>query len=111
MSTEQHATIDVVAHDPKNDRALLAMTETRSWSEDTPKVLFDIQEKLNTYIGYVAQGKLACDYPQLSEKKVEFRLICAERPPDEVIATLRAWKEEVLAPREIAWSVSVLPAQ
>jgi len=111
MSTEQHSVVNIVAHDPKSDRALPAMTETRSWSEGSKKLLFDIQEKLNTYIGYVAQGQLTRDYPQLSAKKVEFRLICSERPPDEVIATLRDWKEEALTPRDIIWSVSVLPAK
>ena len=63
MSTQRHSIIDVVTHDPKSDRALLAMTETRSWLVGAPKLLFDIQEKLNTYIAYVAQGQLARDYP------------------------------------------------
>jgi hypothetical protein len=109
MSTEQHSTIDIVAHDPKSDHALLAMTETRSWNEGSPKLLFDIQEKLNTYIGYVAQGRLVRDYPDLAKKTVEFRLICADAPPPEVIETLRSWKEEALVSRGISWSVTVLP--
>ena len=85
------------------------MTETRSWLVGAPKLLFDIQEKLNTYIAYVVQGRLVREYPQPKEKKVEFRLICSERPPDAVIETLRSWKEEALTPREITWSVAVLP--
>jgi hypothetical protein len=109
MSTQQHSVIDVVAHDPRSDAALLAMTETRSWSEGAEKLLFDIQEKLNTYISYVAEGQLTRDYPRLEGKKVEFRLICAERPPEEVITTLRAWKEEALTPLSITWSVTILP--
>ncbi len=111
MSTEHHSIVDIVAHEPKRESAVLAMTETRRWSEGPEKLLFDIQEKLNTYIGYVAEGQLTRDYPSLEGKKIEFRLICTEPPPEEVIATLRAWKDEVLTPRAIEWSVSVLPAK
>jgi hypothetical protein len=108
---QRHSVVDVVAHDPKSGRALLAMTETRSWSEGVDALLFDLHEKLNTYVGYVAEGQLVRDYPRLEGKEVEFRLICSERPPEKVIATLRAWKEEVLDPRGITWSVTVLPDQ
>jgi hypothetical protein len=106
---QRHSIIDAVAHDPKTDCAVLAMTETRSWKEGREELLFDIQEKLNTYIAYVTQGQLVRDYPRLEKKKVEFRLICSEALPPDVIDTLRNWKEEVLVPREISWSVSVLP--
>jgi hypothetical protein len=108
---QRHSIVDAVAHDPKTDRAILAMSETRSWSDGREALLFDIQEKLNAYIAYVDQGQLVRDYPRLEKKKVEFRLICSEAIPQEVIGTLREWKEAVLVPREIAWSVTVLPVR
>ena len=108
---QRHSIIDAVAHDPKTDRAVLAMTETRPWKEGSKELLFDIQEKLNTYIAYVVQGQLVRDYPRLEKKKVEFRLISSEAIPADIIDALRQWKKEVLEPRDISWSVSVLPAR
>jgi hypothetical protein len=108
---QRHSEIDVVAHDPKSDSAILGMTESRPWDEKREALLFDIQEKLNTYIAYVVQGQLVRDYPQLEKKKVEFRLFCSEAPPPDIVETLRSWKEEALTPRGITWTIRVLPAK
>lgn len=104
---QRHGVIDHVAHDPRSDSVILAMVESRPWDEKE-KMLFDLQEKLNVYIGYVVQGRLVQDYPQLEKKKVEIRYMPSFVPPPEVDARMSAWRDEYLTPRGIAWSVRVL---
>jgi hypothetical protein len=69
----EHRKIDLVAHDSKSDRVILAMIEERPWGE-RGELLPDLQEKLNTYLGYVFGGQLAKDYPAMKDKKVSFLL-------------------------------------
>jgi hypothetical protein len=99
--------IDIVGFDRKRDRAILSLIETRQWGDDD-KTLFDLQEKLNTYIGYVEQGRLVEDYPQLRGKVIEFRLqtMFPLRPRDEEF--IESVRQEHLQPRGIEWKVELI---
>jgi hypothetical protein len=70
---QKHQQIDVVSHDPKTDRVVLSLVETRSWGEHGA-LLPDLQEKVNAYLNYVEGGQLWRDYPAMKGKKVAFRL-------------------------------------
>lgn len=81
MTTQDHATIDLVGFDRRTDTVLLVMVEPRSWGSQG-LLLPDIQEKVNTYLVYVMDGQLVADYPIAAGKQVRFELRCSE-PPDE----------------------------
>jgi hypothetical protein len=105
---QRHAEIDRVAFDPKSQTVQLVMIETREW-HDHDRMLYDFQEKLNTYIGYVESGKLARDFPDLKGKTVTFRLFASHPIPSEVRGTLKSWKDQFLTPRRIEWIVTIAP--
>ena len=104
---QRHDKIDIIAFDRKGDKVVLSLIETREWGEDD-KALFDLQEKLNTYIGYVDQGRLIEDYPNMRDKPVEFRLqtVFPLRSRDkEFIEEVR---REHLTPRGIEWKTEMI---
>jgi len=105
--SQRHDKIDLVGLDRQRDRVILSIVETRPWSDDD-RTLFDLQEKLNTYIGYVEQGRLVADYPQTRGKTVEFRLQTAFplRARDEEF--IEEARREHLTPRGIEWKTEML---
>lgn len=105
--SQQHDKIDLVGLDRQRDRVILSIVETRPWNDDD-RTLFDLQEKLNTYIGYVEQGRLVADYPQTRGRTVEFRLQTTFplRPRDEEF--IEEVRREHLTPRGIEWKTEIL---
>ncbi len=79
MAVQDLNSIDIVAHDPKTDEIILVMVETREWG-DWGALLPELQAKLNTYVGYVLDGRLVCDYPAYSIKQIRIELR-TEYPP------------------------------
>jgi hypothetical protein len=55
------------------------MVEDRPWGADLDQVT-QLQEKINTYAGYVLDGRLAQQYPETADGSVRIRLDCAEAP-------------------------------
>lgn len=104
---QKHQQIDVVSHDPRTDRVVLSLVETRPWGEQG-KLLPDFQEKLNTYLAYVEGGQLWRDYPAMTGKKVAFCLHAQfppTQPEEDFIAIV---KRKYLDPRDILWSRATL---
>jgi hypothetical protein len=104
---QNHQQIDFVALDPKSDRVILVMIETRSWG-DRGALLPDFQEKLNTYLGYVLQGQLAKDYPTMKDKKVRFLLQAKFPLGEREVKFIEIVRKEHLEPRDIEWAVLAL---
>ncbi len=72
--------IDLITYLAKADTVELLMIETRSWDLSTPLQGLQIEEKLNSYLGYILDGYLAKDYPQYAGKQVTIALDCPELP-------------------------------
>ncbi len=73
MSVQETNVIDFVTYNPKQDRVMLVMVETRDWG-NTGALLPELQQKLNTYVGYAIDGRLVCDYPAYASKPVRIEL-------------------------------------
>jgi hypothetical protein len=101
---QKHQQIDFVAHDPKSDRVVLSMVETRSWGEHGA-LLPDFQEKLNTYLGYVLGGQLTKDYPAMKGKKIKFLLQTKFPLGEREEELIEIVKKKYLDPRDIEWAV------
>jgi len=71
-------TVDLVAQEV-DGTYLLVMVEERSWGSDLDQVA-QLQEKINTYAGYVLDGSLTREYPESVGGSVRIRLDCAEVP-------------------------------
>jgi hypothetical protein len=99
---QKHQQIDVVSHDPKTDRVVLSLVETRSWGE-RGGLLRDLQEKVNTYLNYVEGGQLWQDYPAMKGKKVAFRLHSQFPPTPREGDFIDIVKRKYLDPLDIIW--------
>jgi len=71
--------IDIVAHDDKAGEVALIMLESRPW-DDSEEQLFQLQEKLNTYLSFALDGEMAESYPDLVKLPLRVQIDCVTRP-------------------------------
>jgi len=71
--------VDLVTEDAATGEVVLVMLEERPWGSD-PEQLRQLEDKFNSYLGYVLDGHLAAQYPQYAGKAVRFQIDCADNP-------------------------------
>ena len=86
--------IDVVSHDPTSDEYVLHMVEGRPWGVDPLQGAW-LQEKINAYAGFVLDGTLVANYPEIEGRALCFQLDCAEPPTGEFEAITRVATEQL----------------
>ena len=107
MTMQSHKVIDLVSHDPKSDAVVLSMVEDRDWG-NKGELLLDLQEKLNTYLAFVLDGKLEQQYPAMKGKKVRFRLHSQQAPGYRERQFIQVVLKQDLTPRGIEWQESLI---
>ncbi|WP_373692952.1 DUF6572 domain-containing protein [Agromyces silvae] len=80
------------------------MVEDRRWGVD-PDQARQLQEKVNTYAGYVLDGSLSKQYPETASGPIRIRLDCAEAPAGH-IAHIAAHSVSQLAAHGIDFQVN-----
>jgi len=81
--------VDLISRDVASGEVVLTMVETRPWGS-APDQIKQVEDKFNSYLGYVLAGQLARDYPQYAGLPVAFRLDCAQPPGPQERAFLAA---------------------
>ncbi len=76
---ENPRVVDGIRPDPATDEVVLTILEQRPWGS-VAQQLQQLEDKLNSYFGYVLDGFLARDYPQYAGKPVCIELACPEPP-------------------------------
>jgi len=71
--------VDLIARDDASGAVVLSMIEPRRWGA-APDQIRQIEDKFNSYLGYVKGGMLERQYPQYAGAPVVFRLECAQTP-------------------------------
>ena len=71
--------IDMIAHDPKTDEAVLVMNETQPLN-DSDERLLQLQERFNAYVSFLLDGEFAEWDPQLAQKRARIEVRCAHMP-------------------------------
>jgi hypothetical protein len=71
--------IDVIAHDPKTDEAVLVMNEPNEWHGSNEQLL-GLQERFNAYVSFLLDGEMAEMHPELTGKPARIELRCAHMP-------------------------------
>ena len=71
--------IDFLALDSETDEIVLGITEARPW-DGTDQRVYELQEKINTYLGFALGGEMLNNLPQLEGKKLRLQLDCVEEP-------------------------------
>jgi hypothetical protein len=79
--------IDIVAHDPKTDEAVLVMEESAEWN-GSHEQLHDLQERFNVYASFLLDGEFAEAHPELAGKKARIEVRCAHMPDERAIELL-----------------------
>jgi len=97
--------IDLIAHDPKTDEAVLVMNEPQPWNESEER-LFQLQERFNAYVSFLLDGEFAELDPKLARKRARIEVRCAHLPDTRVIDLLRQIRDQ-LAHQEIDVQVIV----
>jgi hypothetical protein len=97
--------VDLIARDDASGAVVLSMIESRPWGS-APDQIRQIEEKFNSYLGYVKGGMLERQYPQYAGAPVVFRLECAE-PPGSQESTFLGAVQSFAAEEDIRFDVEV----
>jgi hypothetical protein len=81
------AVIDIIAHDPKTDAAVLVMNEEHHW-DGSGVQLHQLQERFNTYASFLLDGEFAEAHPELAKKQVRIEVRCTCMPDPRAIELL-----------------------
>jgi hypothetical protein len=97
--------IDMIAHDPKTDEAVLVMNEPQPW-DDSDERLTELQERFNAYVSFLLDGEFAEWDPKLAQKRARIEVRCAHMPDVRAIELLGQIRDQ-LAHQEIDVQVVV----
>ena len=100
--------IDVIAHDPKTDQAVLIMNESEAWDGASER-LVQLQERFNCYVSFLLDGEFAEWNPELAQKRARIEVRCAHMPDVQALELLGKIHDQ-LAHQEIEVQV-VVPQQ
>jgi hypothetical protein len=76
---DRQGVIDVIAHDPKTDEAVLVMNEPNEWDASDEQLL-DLQERFNAYVSFLLDGEMESGHPELAGKPARIEVRCAHMP-------------------------------
>jgi hypothetical protein len=84
---ERVGVIDMIAHDPKRDEAVLVMNEPKRW-DDSDEQLLHLQERFNAYVSFLLDGEFAEWDPELAKKHARIEVRCAHIPDERALDLL-----------------------
>ena len=97
--------IDMIAHDPKTDEAVLVMNEPEAWNDSDDR-LVELQERFNAYVSFLLDGEFAESEPDLARKRARIEVRCTHMPGSRAIELLGQIRDQ-LAHQEIDVQVIV----
>jgi hypothetical protein len=109
QSDKRVGVIDMIAHDPKKDEAVLVMNETEPW-DGSDERLFHLQERFNSYVSFLLDGEFAEWDPKLAQKRARIEVRCAHMPDSSALDLLGHIHDQ-LAHQEIDVQVIVKDRQ
>ena len=107
MPLQNAHVIDLIAIDPDSQEAVLGMTELRPW-DGTEHRVFELQEKVNSYLSFALDGEMEENMPQLAGRNVRLQLDCVA-PPDEMTEHFIGIIREQIGFQGIQFVVRVIP--
>ena len=104
-SEDRVGVIDMIAHDPKTDEAVLVMNEVEPWNGSDERLL-ELQERFNAYVSFLLDGEFAEWDPKLAQKRARIEVRCAHVPDARALDLLGSIHDH-LAHQEIKVEVVV----
>jgi hypothetical protein len=86
MSVDQVSVIDIVSKD-KEGQIVLTISDHLDWN-NTREHLFMLQEKINTYLGFIESGELYEKYPEAKGRQIRIDIKFHYQPTLEASAFL-----------------------
>ncbi len=86
-SHDHTGVIDMIAHDPKRDEAVLVMNESEPWN-DSDERLLQLQERFNAYVSFLLDGEFAEWDPKLAQKRTRIEVRCMHMPDSRALDLL-----------------------
>ena len=102
---DQTRMIDMIAHDPKTDEAVLVMNELEPWNGSDERLL-GLQERFNAYVSFLLDGEFAEWDSKLAQKRTRIEVRCAHVPDARALDLLGSIHDQ-LAHQEIKVEVVV----
>jgi hypothetical protein len=100
---EHPGVLDALAHDTRADKVVLAMYEVRPWTGEEFQ-LFQLQEKLNSYVSFILDGELQENFPDFAAKSVEIQLRTLHNPDAKALEFINRVREQ-LALQQIMFEI------
>ena len=98
--------LDALAFDGETGEAVLIMVEPRPW-DGTEQRLFQLQEKVNSYLSFALDGEMTDAFPHLAGKPVRLQLDCAA-PPDSMTEHFITAVREHIALQDMKFAVRIV---
>jgi DNA-binding beta-propeller fold protein YncE len=76
VSVDQTNVVDFIGIDDATGSVVLTIADHLAWSEGDNEHLLLLQEKLNTYLGFVESGELLKTYPSAEGRAVLIDVVC-----------------------------------
>ena len=80
MSVDQTGVVDAIGVNDSSGEVVLTITDHLEWGNNEHLLL--LQEKLNTYLGFVESGEILNTYADANGRGVLINVVC-KYPPDE----------------------------
>ncbi len=98
--------LDALAFDGETGEAVLIMVEPRPWDGSEQRI-FQLQEKVNSYLSFALDGEMTEAFPHLAGKPVRLQLDCA-LPPDSMTEHFITAVREHIALQDMKFAVRVV---
>ena len=106
FGVENPRSLDALAHDAETGEAVLIMVEPRPWDGSEQRI-FQLQEKVNSYLSFALDGEMTDAFPHLAGKPVRLQLDCA-LPPDLMTEHFITAVREHIALQDMKFAVRVV---
>jgi hypothetical protein len=100
---EHPGILDALAYDTRADKVVLAMYEVRPWTGKEFQ-LFQLQEKLNSYVSFILDGELQENFPDFATKSVEIQLRTLHDPDAKALEFISRVREQ-LALQQVTFEI------
>lgn len=87
MSVDNPKVVDAVGIETKSGSVVLTILDSLEWG--TTDHLRSLQEKLNTYFGFIESGELESEYAHAKGRTVRIDVVCRFQPDADAMELLK----------------------
>ncbi|MBL0317836.1 MAG: hypothetical protein IPP74_00775 [Alphaproteobacteria bacterium] len=100
MSVSDIRKIDMIGTSQESQRVVLTISDHLEWENDINTHLFILQEKINTYLGFIESNEIYKTFPDSINRDIEIRIYFKCAPPPSTSNFFRKI-EEILSIKKI----------